>query len=171
MQKFILVRHAKSSWNDATLSDHERPLNQRGRRDAPIMGQWLADNSYKPDYLIVSSAVRAQQTADAFQVVAELVDDKYITEPRLYHAGMQEWIQVLEEARGASETIAFFAHNPGITQVINWLCTETIFNVPTCGVAIIGIPTDCKRIDSGVGKLLDYQTPKSLLAEWTDSDA
>ncbi|MBT8142128.1 MAG: hypothetical protein KJO88_07155, partial [Gammaproteobacteria bacterium] len=132
-------------------------------RDAPLMGEWLAESLYNPDKFIVSTAVRAQQTARAFQEALSLPDSNFSHEPDLYHAGMQEWIRVLENLNPVVSNIAFFAHNPGITQIVNWLCEVNIFNIPTCGVAIVQIPQTLERIDSGVGKLLHYQTPKKLL--------
>lgn len=162
MRHLIFVRHAKSSWSEQGLSDHDRPLNQRGERDAPRMAEWLAQSIYRPQTLIVSSAVRAQQTADAFQEALDLDGSHFVTEARLYMAGMQEWIQVLQESLEVRDDIAFFSHNPGITEVINWLCDEDIYNVPTCGVAVVEVAKDLKRFDSGVGKLLSFMTPKTL---------
>ena len=162
MKHLIFIRHAKSSWSDQGLSDHERPLNQRGQRDAPVMGKWLAQTIYSPEIIIASSAVRAQETAFAFQSACGISETDFMTEPRLYLAGMQEWIQILQESLGQDKRAALFSHNPGITQVVNWLCNEAIYNIPTCGVAIVAVPKDLKRLDSGVGQLLEFQTPKTL---------
>lgn len=162
MRYFTIIRHAKSSWGDQGLSDHERPLNERGRRDAPRMATWIARTLYKPEALIVSSAVRAQETAAYFIERLAIPNQDYVSEPRLYLAGMQEWIQVLEDALIYKKHLAFFAHNPGVTNIINWLAGESLFDAPTCAVAVIAIPEDCKRIDSGVGKLIAYKTPKTL---------
>lgn len=167
MKVITIVRHAKSSWDNVSLSDHERPLNPRGLRDAPRMAEYLKASDYPANRLIVSSAVRAQETARAFQQNLHISGEDYVTEPELYHAGMREWIRVLERywndvPDNGQSSLAFFAHNPGITNMVNWLCDENIFNVPTCGLAIIGFPVNLERIDSGVGTLLDYQIPKAL---------
>jgi len=89
-------------------------------------------------------------------------NDHWIDEPELYHAGMKEWITVLERYWNLQGVSAFFAHNPGTTNIINWLCDEDLMNVPTCGTAVIGFPDDLMRIDSGVGQLLEYKIPKAL---------
>ena len=162
MRYFTIIRHAKSSWAAQGLNDHDRPLNDRGQRDAPRMAMWLARTLYKPDALVVSSATRAQETASYFQERLNITDKNFIIDSRLYLAGMQEWIQVLEDALSRKSNMAFFAHNPGVTNVINWLADESIFDAPTCAVAVIGIPEDCERIDSGIGKLIAYKTPKNL---------
>ena len=162
MRYFTIVRHAKSSWAAQGLSDHERPLNDRGERDAPRMATWLARTLYKPEVLVVSSAVRAQKTAEYFQERLDINEKNFLIDSRLYLAGMQEWIQVLEYALGQKKDMAFFAHNPGVTNVINWLADESILDTPTCAVAVIAIPEDCQRIDSGLGKLIAYKTPKTL---------
>jgi len=162
MKTIVLVRHAKSSWDHINLKDHDRPLNARGLRDAPRMANWLSNSKYNPSSLIVSSAKRAQETAHEFQIASEISSNEFVTEPELYHAGMKEWITVLERFWLKEGTTAFFAHNPGITNVINWLCDENIFNVPTCGTAVIGFPQDLNRIDSGVGQLLEYKIPKAM---------
>jgi len=162
MRYFTIIRHAKSSWTAQGLSDHERPLNKRGQRDAPRMGTWLARTLYKPELLVVSSAIRAQETAGLFQERLNIPGENSITDSRLYLAGMQEWIQVLEDALKHAGNLAFFAHNPGVTNIVNWLTQESLFDIPTCAVAVVAIPEDCQRIDSGIGKLIAYKTPKTL---------
>ena len=162
MRYFTIIRHAKSSWGVQGLSDHDRPLNDRGQRDAPRMAGWLGRTLYKPETLVVSSATRAQETACYFQERLEIANKNYVTDSRLYLAGMQEWIQVLEDSLQEKKHMAFFAHNPGVTNVINWLADESLFDTPTCAVAVIAIPEDCERIDSGIGKLIAYKTPKTL---------
>jgi phosphohistidine phosphatase len=162
MKYLTFIRHAKSSWTEHGLSDHDRPLNPRGQRDAPRMAEWLSQSIQAPELIICSTALRAQQTADAFQTALKIEHNKFIDEPRLYMAGMQEWIEVLQDSLARPEPMAFVSHNPGITQIINWLCDEDILNVPTCGIAIVAIPEDLQRFDSGLGTLLEYQTPKTL---------
>lgn len=163
MKTIVIVRHAKSSWDNHGLSDHDRPLNHRGQRDAPRMASYLANSEYFPSHLVVSSAKRAQETARAYQIEMSITESDYHIEPELYHAGMKDWITVLERYwKISNKPIAFFAHNPGITNVVNWLADENIFNIPTCGMAILGFPEQLERIDSGVATLLDYQIPKKL---------
>ena len=162
MKYITFVRHAKSSWSEQGLSDHDRPLNERGNRDAPVMAGWLAQIMNPPDLLVASTAVRAQETARVFQTTLGIDDEHYINEPRLYLAAMQDWINVLQDSLAHNGHIAFFSHNPGITQVVNWLCDVDIYNIPTCGVAVVAVPKNITRFDSGLGNLIAYETPKSL---------
>jgi len=167
MKTIVIVRHAKSSWDSHSLSDHERPLNSRGERDAPRMADYLTNSDFPANQIVASSAIRAQQTARIFQTNLSIDSDDYHSEPELYHAGMKEWITVIERywnliPTDGENSLAFFAHNPGITNIVNWLCDEELFNIPTCGLAIIGFPDGLERIDSGVARLLDYQIPKKL---------
>jgi len=167
MKTIAIIRHAKSSWTNANLRDHDRPLNARGERDAPIMAKHLLNNEYQINKIVTSTAKRAEQTAKSFADLHQVTSDNFYTSPNLYHAGIGDWITVLEEYwhlvdDSQESLIAFYAHNPGITNIINWLCDENLFNVPTCGCAIIGFQDDLERIDSGVAQLIHYFYPKGI---------
>src|SRR5688500_2653227 len=94
MKTLLILRHAKSSWDDASLDDHERPLNARGRRDAPRMGDLLRDELLVPDLIITSDAVRAHTTALAVAEAAGYIGP-IVVEPRLYHASPEDVLAVL----------------------------------------------------------------------------
>ena len=95
MKTLLLMRHAKSSWDDPTLQDFDRPLNPRGLRDAPRMGQFLKQNAITPDQIVTSTAVRAQTTAK--MVAAECkVTDRVTAISDLYHAGIDDWQEMVE---------------------------------------------------------------------------
>jgi phosphohistidine phosphatase len=134
MKTLMLVRHAKSSWKERGLPDHERPLNRRGRRDAPMMGERLAHRGVEPDLIISSSATRAVATAEAMAEEFEYAWDEIVVEGRLYEAYAGEILQVIEEQDDWVDHLVVIGHNPGMTALANRLSAYGIENVPTCGV-------------------------------------
>ena len=134
MKELILVRHAKSSWKDSTLRDHERPLNKRGKRDVPEMGERLARSGYAPDLMVSSSAVRALDTARTIAGELGYRRERIAVEDRLYHAGVAELLQVIRGVDDSVDSLMLFGHNPGLTDLANHLGPREIFNMPTCAV-------------------------------------
>ncbi len=135
MKTLILVRHAKSSWKDPGLSDWERPLNKRGYRDAPRMGQRLNSQSINVDLLVSSTAVRAVTTAELLAHEINYRRD-ISTKDELYDADADEILAVIHSL-GKEKSAMIVAHNPGMTTIINRLSHKFIENVPTCGMAIL----------------------------------
>jgi len=141
MKTIYFVRHAKSSWVDASLADHDRPLNKRGQRDAPRMARRLLGIDVAPDGLLSSTALRARQTAAEFADVLNIAPDDQRYEAELYHA----WPPVIEQQIRTLpdhwHTVLIFGHNPGYTDLANRLQNDAyIGNLPTCG--IIGAASD-----------------------------
>lgn len=134
MKELILVRHAKSSWRDPSLDDHSRPLNKRGKRDAPEMGERLARRGCNPDLLISSSADRALKTARTIAGKLGYPRERIQVEERIYHAGVAELLAAIRGVDESVETLMMFGHNPGFTQLANLLGPRDIFNMPTCAV-------------------------------------
>ncbi len=135
MKTIYFVRHAKSSWEDARLADHDRPLNQRGKRDAPLMGEHLRDLGIQPDGLLSSTARRARETADAFRRAMEIPAANCLFDKALYHAWPRGIEARIRELPAAWDTVLLFGHNPGYTELANQLVHHSfIDNVPTCGV-------------------------------------
>ena len=134
VKDLILVRHAKSSWKDPALRDHERPLNKRGKRDAPEMGERLARRGYDPDLMVSSSAVRALKTARRVAGKLAYSREGIAVEDRLYHAGVAELLQVIRGVDDSVGILTLFGHNPGLTDLANHLGPREIFNLPTCAV-------------------------------------
>jgi phosphohistidine phosphatase len=134
MKTLFLIRHAKSSWDDPALSDEERPLNDRGRRDAPRMGERLAKRDVKPDLILSSPAVRALSTAE---ILAKKLDyrrkDIVVTE-RLYAVDADELLDVIHHLADRVERVMLFGHNPELTELAHRLSGE-ITHMPTCAVA------------------------------------
>jgi phosphohistidine phosphatase len=134
VKELILVRHAKSSWRDTSLDDHSRPLNKRGKRDAPEMGARLARRGCDPDLLISSTAVRAIETARTIARKLGYPRERILEEERLYHASVNGLIGVISNVDDSVETLMLFGHNPGFTQLANMLGPRDLFNMPTCAV-------------------------------------
>jgi phosphohistidine phosphatase len=141
MKQLLLIRHAKSDWNDASLSDFDRPLNERGKRDAPLMAQRLLDKKIKIDAFIASPAKRAKKTACIFAKEYKREADEIIFKEKLYGALSTVFFDVISKADDKFDSIAIFAHNPGITDFANSLTDARIDNIPTCGIFAVKINT------------------------------
>ena len=144
MKLILIVRHAKSSWSSPSLSDFDRPLNDRGKRDAPEMARRLKEKRIIPDLLVSSTAVRALSTARYFAEGFGIAQNKIMEVPSLYHAPASVFYETLASIPDDKgfETIALFSHNPGITAFVNDLELATIDNMPTCGVFGFRAKTD-----------------------------
>jgi len=134
MKKAILVRHAKSSWSDMSLRDHDRPLNGRGKRDGPKMATHLLQKIGSVDAIISSTAARARTTAHYFRQAFEDSIEDYILEEDLYHASVATIFGVIQRIDDRYDTVLLFGHNPGFTSFANIYHQGQIDNVPTCGI-------------------------------------
>ena len=133
-KELLLVRHAKSSWDDPYLDDHDRPLNERGLRNAPDMGKRLQGWGIRPGTWISSTARRAITTAEIIAEQIGFPPDQIQQTKDLYHASatdLQEFIARLDDQ---IDSVVFFGHNPGMTSLVANLSGLPIDNVPTCGV-------------------------------------
>ena len=142
MKRVIIVRHAKSSWDDASLPDFERPLNERGKHDAPMMAKRLRDRKVDIDAFITSPAKRAKRTATLFAKEYNIDKDDVILVDALYHAAPEEFYKAIEKAPNKAKTIALFSHNPGITDFVNTLTTTRVDDMPTCAVFAVKAPIE-----------------------------
>jgi len=134
MKTLFLIRHAKSSRDDPAMADKDRPLNDRGKRDAPKMGKRLAKRGVKPDLILSSSAVRALETAE---IVAKEVDYKrkdILVDDRLYAVGAEELLDVIRKLGDEVERVMLIGHNPELTELAHRLSSR-ITDMPTCAVA------------------------------------
>lgn len=164
MKVLMLVRHAKSSWEDADLADFDRPLNERGKRDAPRMGKRLRERSIHPDTIITSPARRALDTCLEIAKALHFPESKIRTARELYHASEEQILHVVQQLKDLDdreEVAMIFGHNPGLTDFANRLMNETIENVPTCGVVVCLISSARWRdVNWGDGKLSFFDFPK-----------
>ena len=149
-----IARHAKSSWDDASLSDFERPLNKRGKRDAPFMTNLLKDKSIKPDLILSSPAQRAKTTAKHYH---EALGGELQYDERIYEASLMSLIYLLQETFEKVDTLMIVGHNPGLTALNDRLSNKSIFNIPTA--AVVGIVFE-EEIAAHKGKQLFFEYPK-----------
>lgn len=161
MKELILVRHAKSSWKDPTLSDHERPLNKRGKRDAPEMGERLARSGCELDLIVSSSAVRALDTARSVAEKLGYFRERIVLEERLFHAGVAELLQVIRGVNDSVNSLMLFGHNPSLTDLANHLGPREIFNLPTCAMLHLRFQADTwSTVGDMPGDEVLYDYPK-----------
>lgn len=161
MKTWVIVRHAKSSWNDPNLADVDRPLNKRGNRDAPFMAALLHGKGYQPDMLLSSPAKRALSTAYYFAEEWGIDSEFVRIEEAIYEAYPEELVALAHQFDDQWNTVFTFGHNPTITDLINRYTSDHISNVPTCGVAIIRSKIDrWKDLSSRNSKLKEYFFPK-----------
>jgi phosphohistidine phosphatase len=137
MKNLLLIRHAKSSWDDASLSDRERPLNKRGKRDAPYMGKLLWKTGFQPDVVLSSPAKRALKTA---KLIAEEIDypkKKIDIREDIYAQGVEALLEIVAGLDDDWERVALVGHNPALTDLANRLSGAEIDNIPTCGLVLV----------------------------------
>jgi len=142
MKHILLIRHAKSSWDDSSLSDFERPLNERGKTDAPAMAKKLGNKKIKIDALVSSPAKRAKQTTKYFTKEFDLKKKNIVFEPKLYEAGEENFYEVVENLKNKWDSVAIVSHNPGITSFADSLADTDIDDMPTCSIFAVKIDTD-----------------------------
>ncbi len=165
MKKLYLIRHAKSSWDDPDLRDFDRPLNNRGLKNAPTMGKRLKEKRVTPDVMWSSPAVRALETCRLIAQKIGYPEDRIKTDRRIYHASEDHLLTVIKEfkdnPKDDEEVVLIFGHNPGLTEFANLLLNETIDNIPTCGVVAATLHIQSwKDAAYGCGKLDFFDFPK-----------
>ena len=161
MKTLYLVRHAKSSWTNANQSDHDRPLNERGERDAPRMGKRLGRRTPQPEMIISSSAVRARTTAKILAKAINFSKSDITINQKLYGAEPEDVVSILCGLDDAVDCIMVVGHNPTFTHLVNDLGNVPIDNMPTCGMAVLTFNVEAwKDIGYGKGKLVDFDYPK-----------
>ena len=160
MKTVILLRHAKSSWDNVNLADHERPLNKRGNKDAPKVGEILGE-SFQPDLVLCSTSRR---TLETYKHIKQYLGEHTFEERRsLYHASSGDLLDTIKSCDDQFDCLLIIAHNPGITDAFYRLCNVRIDNVPTAGVGIIRFKTNSfQDIEMYGGKLAFFTYPKGL---------
>ena len=162
MKTLLLIRHAKSSWNDVVLSDFDRPLNERGKEDAPQMAKRMLDKKILPDLFISSPAKRAKKTASIFMEVYNENKKNLVLIPSLYEASVVNFYNAIKIVDDKYNNIALFSHNPGITEFANSLIDNKIDNIPTCGVFAVSIKTKkWNEIQNADKEFLFFDFPKN----------
>lgn len=163
MKTLLVVRHAKSSWANIGEADFDRSLNDRGKRDAPDMAMRLVNKKIRIDTFISSPAKRAKMTCEAFCSVYQRNKSEIIFVDKLYHAPSHVFYQVIDELETDADTIAIFAHNPGITDFVNGLCKNaSTDNMPTCAVFAVQADIESwKDFGNAERKFLFMDYPKN----------
>lgn len=166
MKTLILVRHAKSDWTHEGLGDTERPLNERGKKDAPEMAKRLRKKGLKIDAFISSPAKRALRTARFFAEEFDVKKDDIRIEKRLYGAMPSQFEEVIASLKDKEETVILFSHNPGITEYVNTICDVRTDNMPTCAIFAVQADIDSwQDFVKAEKKFLFYDYPKNPLAD------
>ncbi|HEX6383989.1 MAG TPA: histidine phosphatase family protein [Anaerolineae bacterium] len=162
MKTLLILRHAKSSWDNANLSDHDRPLNERGQRDAPRMGRLLRDRELVPDLIITSTAERALATAEAVALASDYDGEIKYTR-RFYHADPETYLEVLQTVPNKYERVMIVGHNPGMEELVEQL-TGQAERLTTANIAHVELPVSSWKelMDETEGELIDLWRPKEL---------
>lgn len=159
MKTLYILRHAKSSWDDASLADFDRPLNGRGERAAPFMGKLMRKKGLLPDVVLSSPAARAKSTAKLAAKSAEL-DGKVSFDDRIYEASPQSLRQVVSEVDKACDSAMLVGHNPGLEGFIRFL-TGVDESMPTAALAVIELDIEkWNDLDNGCGELQAIFRPR-----------
>lgn len=162
-KQLLLIRHAKSDWGNAGLRDFDRPLNARGKNNAPEMAERLIRQDIVPELIVSSPAVRALTTAKYFALAWHIPSIDIQEEPSIYEASIKALLSVINDLDDKYDQVALFGHNPGLTDLANYLCNGHIVNMPTCSVIQIQFPFDSwKLISSNTGNVLLFDYPKNL---------
>jgi len=161
MKTLLMLRHAKSDWDDASLRDFDRPLAKRGKRDAPRMGAALKERGPLPDLVISSPAARAKATIEAFIPAAGLTLSPQF-EGSIYEASSAELIKIIRNIPDTSDCAMMVGHNPGFENIVSRL-TNSDVQMPTAALACIELSIDrWEDAEDGQGRLLWMLIPKEL---------
>ena len=154
MKTLTIVRHAKSSWDEPGLSDRERPLNKRGKRDAPVMGKRIADAGIRPSLILSSPANRAWTTAQVIAKQLTYPSEFLQREQDLYLASLDDLLDVVVAQDEGFNSLMIVGHNPGLTDFVNYPSPGLTNNLPTAGVVSVTIDQDHWKL---------YEQPKTEL--------
>jgi phosphohistidine phosphatase len=165
MKTLLLMRHAKSSWKESNIPDHDRPLNRRGKHDAPLMGKLLRDQKMNLDLIISSTALRAETTAN---LIAKAVryKGKIVLDKSIYNAEPMDLLTLLSNSSDENNSILLIGHNPTVEETVQMLTNSPEITMATCAIAhltlSIDIWTDLKEKQTFSSKLENFWTPKEL---------
>lgn len=161
MKTLFILRHAKSSWDNAALSDFERPLNERGLKAAPLMGEVMKKNRFQPEIVLSSPARRAEQTATLIKQSAEIGSAIRFDE-RIYEASPARLLEVISEQSEKLESILIVGHNPGLEGLLKFFIGE-LQPMPTAALAVVDLETDkWSEVSSSKGNLRTLIRPKEV---------
>ncbi|WP_316832010.1 histidine phosphatase family protein [Pedobacter aquatilis] len=159
-KQLLLIRHGKSDWGNIDLKDFDRPLNKRGKENAPKMAERLVNRAFKFDLIVSSPAKRAKSTAKYFAEAYQFEDIRY--EEAIYEANTTTLLKVVNDLDDSADTVIMFGHNPGFTDLANELSDADIYNIPTAGMVLMSFPFESwKMVSRGTGDLVFFDYPKN----------
>ncbi|MCX6174655.1 MAG: histidine phosphatase family protein [Ignavibacteriales bacterium] len=159
-----LIRHAKSSWDDSSLSDFQRSLNDRGLKDSPLMAKLIKGKNIIPDLIISSPAVRAISTAEIFANEFHYNKNKIINDERIYEAAMRDLITTIRKINDEYNIVMLFGHNPGLSNTANLLGNKFLPELPTCAVVGIELKVNSwSEVERNCGEIILLEYPKKSL--------
>lgn len=162
MKKLFIIRHAKSDWSDTSLDDFDRPLNNRGLKNAPFMGKLLKEKGVMPDLIISSSANRTFTTAQIFASQLGYLGD-ILLDKNLYEVSANTIESIVKNVSDNFDTIFLIGHNPGLQMFAETISKFEVDNMPTCAVVEIDFKVDSwKDISRKESKLISYDYPKKF---------
>ncbi|OJJ20946.1 phosphohistidine phosphatase [marine bacterium AO1-C] len=163
MKTLILLRHAKSSWKDMSLADFDRPLNKRGKRDAPFMAQRFQEEGGNPDLILASPALRTKLTAEEFrQALGPTWTGKLEYQSEIYEAHYHTLLELIKLQSDDVQTLLLVGHNPGLTSLTNFFSSAYIENVPTTGIVGFELNIDqWRHLSAELASLIFFDFPKN----------
>ncbi|MEO0822138.1 MAG: histidine phosphatase family protein [Pseudomonadota bacterium] len=170
MKTVILLRHAKSSWMDSELDDHDRPLNRRGKRAAPVTALWIKRNGYLPDRVVCSTSRRTRQTVKRMRAAVPDLPEP-VLEPGLYLAAPQSIVELVSTQPEASERVMLVGHQPGLSACARALvngsvrpgCHRAFEHFPTAAAAVLQLPVDrWSDVTLHTAEFVDFAMPREL---------
>lgn len=170
MRRLMLLRHAKSDWSKPGGRDQDRPLNARGREAAPKMGAYMAKHALKPDLVLASTAERVRETLDLV-LPAFAKAPKIVRDDRLYEAGPEQLLEIIQETTAGVHSLLLVGHNPGMAELAAMLMAsgdvetrqKLIEKFPTGGLAIIDFPAgEWAKLKPKSGRLERFVVPRAL---------
>ena len=163
MKILTLVRHAKSSWRDTSLTDKKRPLNHRGKHDAPLMGARIREHGIRPSLIISSPATRAWSTAKKLAAELSYPLEFLQREDDLYLASLARLLHVVKSQDDGFNNLMVVGHNPGLTDFANYLSPGITGNVPTAGVVCVEVDQDDWNLEPRPkSRLIVFDYPKKV---------
>jgi phosphohistidine phosphatase len=161
VKTLCVVRHAKSSWDDPHLPDHDRPLNKRGLRDAPFMARLAAETYGTPSRILTSTALRALTTARHFASAFRMEERDVHVLSALYPGVLHNYLQVIGTQPEHLESLWLFGHNPGVSQLAQYLVGPAVGHMPTCAIVVAELNIQSwQELYQGEGKLTALHYPK-----------
>lgn len=161
MKNLLLIRHAKSSWDEPGLEDRERPLSKRGIEDIPIMAEVLKKYNVEIDKFFCSAALRAKMTLEILANMINIDSQKIIFDDEFYNATRRDLLNFLKQLDNEFVSIGLVGHNPGLTELAHFLLYDFNYELPTCALVYIELDiNNWTELKSGVGTLKFFEYPK-----------